>query len=304
MLIGISGKIGSGKDTVGKIIQYLKFKEEHKRDLNTYLCNDNVERPISHLSFEQFIEHNTNSLVFKTIQIKKFADKLKDTVCLWTGCTREQLEDHNFKDTEIGEEWKRWRLQVPVDLQHTKVKTLDMLFNSETEAWEYNKNILMYSKSVVTVYSEVVTYRMLMQLLGTECMRNTIHVNGWINALFSEYKPQYVKRENPIDIDSDSTTETVYPNWCITDMRFPNELEAIKYRGGITIRVERPVHRCDCTTLEAEDCNKKCSKSVNLEHESETALDGAVFDYIIHNDGTIEELVEKVKVILVEENLL
>ena len=30
-------------------------------------------------------------------EIKKFADKLKDIVCLLIGCTREQLEDQEFK---------------------------------------------------------------------------------------------------------------------------------------------------------------------------------------------------------------
>ena len=282
MLIGISGKIGAGKDTVGKIIQYLV---------------NNLDK--TDISFEEFNRRLPDlPKNYKTpIEIKKFADKLKDTVCLWTGCTREQLEDHNFKDTEIGPDWVRYAKAIGFgDRDGQRI----MWSNTCTKE-EYEEE---YRTNWQTAYKINLTYRHLLQLLGTECMRNTIHLNGWINALFSEYKPQYVKRENPINIDSDSTTETVYPNWCITDMRFPNELEAIKYRGGITIRIEKPVYRCGCTILEAEDCNKKCSKSVNLEHESETALDGAVFDYIIHNDGTIEELVEKVKVILVEENLL
>ena len=31
----------------------------------------------------------------------------------------------------------------------------------------------------------------------------------------------------------------MYPNWIITDVRFPNEADAIKGRGGIIIRVNR-----------------------------------------------------------------
>ena len=66
MVIGVSGKIGSGKDTIGKIIQNL--------------TNDHWE-------------------------IKKYADKLKVITCLLLGCTREQLEDRGFKEKELGEEW-------------------------------------------------------------------------------------------------------------------------------------------------------------------------------------------------------
>ena len=73
-LIGISGKIGSGKDTVGKYLQYL-FSTEYPRH-----------------TFEEFLKYprwvNDNDW-----QIKKYADKLKEIVCLLIGCTREQLED-------------------------------------------------------------------------------------------------------------------------------------------------------------------------------------------------------------------
>ena len=275
MLIGISGKIGAGKDTVGKIIQYL-VGNLNKTDI----------------SFEEFSRRLPDlPKDYKTpIEIKKFADKLKDTVCLWTGCTREQLEDHNFKDTEIGPDWIRYAKAIGFgDKDGQRI----MWSNTCTKE-EYEEE---YRTNWQTAYKINLTYRHLLQLLGIECMRNTIHLNGWVNALFSEYKINY-------NTYAGESLKDSYPNWIITDMRFPNELQAIKSRGGITIRVEKPLHRCNCTTLEAEDCNRKCSKSVNLEHESETALDGAVFDYVIHNDGTIEELIEKVKVILVEENLL
>jgi len=40
-------------------------------------------------------------------------------------------------------------------------------------------------------------------------------------------------------------------------------------------------------------------------HESETALDNWTdWDYVIDNNGTLEELVEKVKQILIELNML
>ena len=75
-------------------------------------------------------------------------------------------------------------------------------------------------------------------------------------------------------------------NWIITDVRFPNELEAIEKRGGLTIRVER-------------------SRYSNGDfHASETALDNAEFDYTINNNGTIEQLIEKVREILIKEGII
>jgi guanylate kinase len=72
-------------------------------------------------------------------------------------------------------------------------------------------------------------------------------------------------------------------------MRFPNEMDAIKSRKGITIRVNRD------NGTRAIDLNP---------HASETALDGHEFDYVIENDGSLEDLVQKVKEILIQENIL
>jgi hypothetical protein len=81
----------------------------------------------------------------------------------------------------------------------------------------------------------------------------------------------------------------ILPNWCITDMRFPNEMKAVVERKGITIRVTRPV--------------KKSETTPRL-HPSETSLDSAIFDYEIINDGTIKDLIEKVEEILIKEKLI
>lgn len=86
------------------------------------------------------------------------------------------------------------------------------------------------------------------------------------------------------------------PNWIITDVRFPNEAQAIKDRGGILIRVNRPVS--------AIGANKLKHKSIT-QHPSETALDDYQdWNYIIDNNGTIEDLIEKVEVILKNTKVL
>ena len=287
MIIGINGKINSGKDTVGKIVQYLIDKKLAKEDLNLpdrdYWLN---------VSFKEYLTYKTR---FNTWQIKKFADKLKDIVCLLLGCTREQLEDREFKEKELGEEWTR-------------------TFNSDYELIE---NRLFNPE--IGDFQETLTVRKLLQEVGTEAMRNVVHPSIWVNALMSEYNSSKVFFEH-----SDSLGNTwkvkphpifepnMFPNWIITDMRFPNEMKAVKDRNGITIRVNRSyegnniVKKTDngdgTITLSPADPN--WGKIILNPHPSETALDDATFDYIINNDGTIEELIEQVRKILVKEKII
>ena len=88
MILSISGKIGSGKDTVGNILQIL------------------IDMP--HFSNKAVIEYLDKKDINYSYENKKFADKLKDIVCLLIGCTKEQLEDRDFKETSLGEEWTRY----------------------------------------------------------------------------------------------------------------------------------------------------------------------------------------------------
>lgn len=291
MIIAINGRIGSGKDTVGGIIQYLittsKFKTngEHIKGVAT--------------SLKDFLDYK-DSYKYKVsgFKIKKFADKLKDIVCLLTGCTREQLEDQEFKNRELGEEWRRWRLEVPQDASRDKGKiVIQMLFNSETEAWEYNDKQLCYSKTVCNVYSELPTYRLLLQWIGTDLFRNQLHPNVWVNSLMNEYRPYVEAPEGLIPDDWES-------KWIITDLRFPNELKAVKDRGGISIRVKRPKPEIKTGNNTIDFVLNKTKDFGEIEHPSETALDNAIFDYEINNDSNIEELIEKVRVILIKEKLI
>lgn len=214
MIIGINGKIGVGKDTVGEIIQKL--------------CATN------------------NGPKF---EIKKFAGKLKQIASILTGIPVEKFEDQEFKKTNLSGEWST--------------------VNSLSTRHKIRKDM---------------TVRELLQKLGTEAMRDGLHTNVWVNALFSDYVP-VVKEWD--EFGNDTLVE--YPSWCITDMRFPNEMEAVKERGGITIRVNRD------NGTRAIDTNP---------HPSETGLDNVEFDYVIENDGTIEDLIEKVRTILITEKII
>jgi hypothetical protein len=235
MIIGISGKIGSGKDTIGKIIQFLVLESTIKSGL----------------------PFNNQELPNSGWEIKKFAGKLKQVASLLTGISLENFEDQEFKKSYLGSEWGTVK---PNPFLSIKVF----------------KNI---------GFNRLMSVRELLQKLGTEAMRDGLHVNVWINALFSDYT-----RGFPSVVTGEYNENTPYPNWITTDMRFPNEMDSVIERKGITVRVTRN--------------NGTRTLSDMSNHPSEISLDNAKFDYEINNDGTLEELIVKVEAILKIEKIL
>lgn len=111
------------------------------------------------------------------------------------------------------------------------------------------------------------------------------------------------------------------PNWIITDCRFSNEAEGVKTREGINIRLNRPISQRfpeewdNYVWLNGQNPTEKgfmrflegndLDLYKKLTHASEISLDEYEnFDYVIENDGTLEDLQEKVKEILIKENLI
>ena len=218
MIIGINGKIGSGKDTIGLIIQGLFLTRRNELS-----------------------------------EIKKFAGKLKQTASLLTGIPIEKFEDQEFKKQYMPEEWNSFVSVDFPEMTGEEIKDSDSIL-------------------VETTYKRM-TYREFLQRLGTEAMRDGLHENVWVNALFADYvETESIFRGKVIEKDP-------LPNWIITDMRFPNEMKAVVERGGLTIKVVRP------------------GVLVGT-HASEIALDDSEFNYEIENNGTIKDLIEKVKQIL------
>ena len=215
MIIGISGKMGSGKDTLADMILELD------RD------------------FEK----------------KAFAFKLKQIASILTGIPIRDFSDQEFKKTNMPTEW-----------------------------WD--------------AIDDPISVREFLQYLGTDAVREGIHEQAWVNALFADYM---VVWNDPDPIPGNDyrvtfqkklseelslihygggseaevfNTELVQPKWIITDMRFPNEAEAVRKRGGFLVRI-----------------NKDIEGRINSDHDSETALDDYPYwDLVIENNGSLGDL--------------
>lgn len=98
--------------------------------------------------------------------------------------------------------------------------------------------------------------RRLLQVFGTEVGREMFGGNFWIDQAFKQIDPA--------------------ANVVIADVRFPNEADAIKARGGTVIRI-----------------NRHNLSAVNS-HKSEHAMDNYMFNHVIYNDGTLDDLADNV----------
>jgi hypothetical protein len=147
---------------------------------------------------------------------------------------------------------------------------------------------------------KTMTGRQFLQWLGTDAIRNGLHRDAWVKALMSEYRPlERIKFKDTsgynwdLQYNKELDGPEHYPNWIITDVRFPNELRAVKRAGGYTIRLSRLPKWIDGYTN--PDTIEAWKASL---HESETALDNAKFDFMVSNHGTIDELTAQLETIM------
>lgn len=102
--------------------------------------------------------------------------------------------------------------------------------------------------------------RELMQSLGTEWGRNLVHPELWL--LLAEQNLEFLGQIH------DTATGFV-----ISDLRFENEADFIRKRGGIVIHVLRP---------DATEVNP---------HVSESGIAIQDNDLVLHNDGALDDLI-------------
>jgi hypothetical protein len=188
-------------------------------------------------------------------EVKKWAGKLKTMASILTGIPVEKFEDQEFKKTELGPEWSSLKMRPG--------KRQDGIFPKKQD-----------------MQLVPMTVRDLLQKLGTDAIRDGLHTNAWVNAVMADYKI------GPFFPEVTADKHAAYPNWIITDTRFPNEAEAIKKAGGIVIRINRPG-----------------VQPINP-HPSETSLDNWNFDAVINNDSQIDDLIQKIRVVLYKHQIM
>lgn len=106
-------------------------------------------------------------------------------------------------------------------------------------------------------------YRRFLQRLGTEAFRG-FDESFWINWLFNEL----------------DASDPMPAHVCITDARFPNEVERIRERGGVMWRIERD-------GVDTGDL-----------HPSEAFIQELDVDVVILNNGTLDDLYRTVDSLL------
>ena len=165
-----------------------------------------------------------------------FADKLKDGVSSVFGWDRQMLEG----DTDASRKWREEE---------------DKFWTEET--------------------GETVTPRLILQLFGTDCMRNGFYDGIWVSLV----KQELLKNKDK--------------NYVIPDVRFENEAKMIRSLGGRICQVRRGPDPLWFRLY------KDLGQEPTDVHKSEWAWANVQMDYILANDGTPEDLKN-----LVEDHLV
>lgn len=204
----------------------------------------------------------------------------------------------------IIEKYPQYEIQKFATPLRQVVSILTGICVSDLEKEEIKRSIL---PTCWNINGNPITVRELMILIGTNLIRNQLHEDAWVNALFSLYtKKCVIKREC---LQMLPIIEEEFPYWIITDVRFPNEIKRIKDHGGIVIRVSRPLHlRYPHIYQEAMQhgfnqdsllqyiVEKYPTLYQVLTHESETMLDSySSFDCEIQNHGSTEDLKNEIE---------
>lgn len=115
-----------------------------------------------------------------------------------------------------------------------------------------------------------------------ESTKKALGKNCWVNSLFKNYNPL---------IDN--------LNWIIPDVRKKVEYDYLRNIPNTKIiRINKPCEECGIYSRHLPDC------SIGEKYDNDSELNNVKFDYIILNDNTIIHLIESVKLILKEWQLI
>lgn len=176
------------------------------------------------------------------IGLSGYAQSGKDTIAMHL------VQNHGFERIAFADPLREALFALnPVITDLPEVFSTSLAHAVEHLGWE-------------TVKQNSQQVRELLQRMGTEVGRNLFGQNFWVERAMLKVEPD--------------------KNYVFTDVRFPNEYDAIKAIGGKMWRVF-----------------KSGVQSAN-NHISELALDWHEFDEKINNNSTIEELNKAIDILL------
>lgn len=156
------------------------------------------------------------------------------------------VEQHGFKRVAFADALRKLALEINPLLGQGTLRLADVV---NAHDWEHAK----------TYFPET---RIFLQRLGV-AVRDEIHRDYWVNRALDKA----LESHRPV---------------VITDVRFTNELKAIRKHFGRVVRIERP------------------GFGPANDHVSETELAGVEHDAVILNAGTVDELALQVAQVLDE----
>lgn len=225
-LIVISGLKNTGKDTTADMLIYM---------LNT------PEFMHNYIMYKLF-----GSVIKGSWKKTSFAKPLKQVLSIIFNIPVEKFEDREFKENYF------------VNLNTLEIKSLDKISDILQECITDNQfSRALKNKDYDFIKSRWITIRQSLQYIGTECMRQFISNDLWINATL----------RNPNEI-------------VISDLRFKREFDMISEKNGIVIYIDRP----------GIEAGNHASEREVLE-----LYKTGMFKYVIHNDGTLKDLFYKIK---------
>lgn len=289
MIISISGKKQSGKDTISDIIKSLIYCQID----GTELTEENFE--------------SVRYCIIRNYKVKKFAGKLKEVAAIMLGCNPSDFESEEFKNSILGEEW--WYYQ-------------DIVRNIIYDYTTFNILEVVKHGSLQLIKPSPRTF---LQRLATDAVRENLHPCSWINSTLADY----ISKEFWVITDTRFENEInairyKEPNFLnIRVDRWQSIEQWCKQYEGFVTFIKNPEGWLSDNKITSNDFLTQflLSKSFNdcveinegrikllidnLCHESERQLDSYdKFDYHVRNEGSIGELIIKVREIMLERNLL
>lgn len=280
MLIGISGKLNSGKDEVLNMLRFI-YKKRGATDFNAYTARKNNYRDL--------------------LSVLRFADSIKSTVADAIGCDVSLLEDREFKESPLPPEWWYWQIgdsKIPYNEQEPTYSTEDnlvkltprkilQLLGTEGGRKLIHPNLWINSLLAKASFVYLSDLKKIESKSSVEDITREARLMG--GQLFSR------KYNCPIRYSA-----------VVPDVRFINEIQAVHSKNGVVIRIERPLKERvpkhiwddfvkhgnkDFLAFIANGNSEYRALFEAYTHASETDLDDYEgFDAVITNDRNIEHL--------------